>query len=118
MFTGETSGKPSPHRTIQRNCVVREPIAMNGIVQHLCRAASTGLPDRELVTALVSQRDEVAFEALVHRHGPMVLAVCRRALGNEHDAEDAFQATFLILLRKAAGIRRREAVASWLYGVA
>jgi RNA polymerase sigma factor (sigma-70 family) len=91
---------------------------MNGIVQQLCRAASAGLPDRELLDALVGRRDEAAFEALLRRHGPMVLAVCRRTLGNAHDAEDAFQATFLVLLRKAASLRKRDALASWLYGVA
>jgi RNA polymerase sigma factor (sigma-70 family) len=91
---------------------------MNGIVQHLCRAASAGLPDRDLLDALVNRRDESAFEALLRRHGPMVLAVCRRTLGNAHDAEDAFQATFLVLLRKVASLRKRDALASWLYGVA
>jgi RNA polymerase sigma factor (sigma-70 family) len=91
---------------------------MNGIVQHLCKAASAGLPDHDLVDALVGRRDEAAFEALLRRHGPMVLAVCRRTLGNAHDAEDAFQATFLVLLRKAASLRKRDAVANWLYGVA
>jgi RNA polymerase sigma factor (sigma-70 family) len=91
---------------------------MNGIVQHLCRAASAGLPDRDLLDALVGRRDEAAFEALLRRHGPMVLAVCRRTLGNAHDAEDAFQATFLVLLRKAATLRKRDALVSWLYGVA
>jgi DNA-directed RNA polymerase specialized sigma24 family protein len=76
------------------------------------------LSDRQLVDRFNGQRDEVAFAALVKRHGPMVLRVCRRALGNEHDAEDAFQATFLVLSRKTASLRRRESVGSWLYGVA
>jgi hypothetical protein len=64
------------------------------------------------------ERDEACFDALVHRYGPMVFGVCRRVLHSHHDAEDAFQATFLVLVRKASSLRRREAVASWLYGVA
>jgi RNA polymerase sigma factor (sigma-70 family) len=76
------------------------------------------LSDRELVARFSAHRDEAAFEALVQRHGPMVLCVCRRVLGNEHDAEDAFQATFLVLSRKTASLRRQESVGSWLFGVA
>jgi RNA polymerase sigma factor (sigma-70 family) len=91
---------------------------MNGIVQQLCRAASAGLSDSDLLDVLVNRRDEAAFEALLRRHGPMVLAVCRRTLRNTHDAEDAFQATFLVLLRKAGSLRRREALAGWLHAVA
>jgi RNA polymerase sigma factor (sigma-70 family) len=74
--------------------------------------------DGQLLGWFVEQHDEVAFEALVRRHGPMVMGVCRRVLHNEHDAEDAFQATFLVLVRKAASIVPRERVANWLYGVA
>ncbi|MFO0797947.1 MAG: RNA polymerase sigma factor [Gemmataceae bacterium] len=74
-------------------------------------------PDADLVRRYAAERDEAAFEALVRRHGPMVLGVCRRALGG-HDAEDAFQATFLVLARKAGALRDRAAVGSWLYGVA
>src|SRR5262249_31253304 len=74
--------------------------------------------DRHLLEGYVLHRDEAALEALVCRHGPMVWGVCRRLLFDHHDAEDAFQATFLVLVRKAASIASRELVANWLYGVA
>jgi RNA polymerase sigma factor (sigma-70 family) len=79
------------------------------------------LGDSELLEQFVSGSEEVAeaaFTALVDRHGAMVLGVCRRVLGNRHAAEDAFQATFLVLARKAPAIARREQLASWLHGVA
>jgi RNA polymerase sigma factor (sigma-70 family) len=76
------------------------------------------VPDRELLDRFVGGRDEAAFAALVHRHGSMVLAVCRRVLRDPHDAEDACQATFIILSRKAAAIRKPDALGSWLHGVA
>lgn len=74
--------------------------------------------DRELLLRFVNQRQEAAFETLVQRHGPMVQGVCRRVLGDAHEAEDAFQATFLVLVRKSDSIRRPELLANWLYGVA
>jgi RNA polymerase sigma factor (sigma-70 family) len=77
-----------------------------------------GLPDEELLKRFAARRDEVAFAALVQRHGRLVWAVCGRVLQHEQDAEDTFQATFLVLARKAASIRKREAVGSWLHGVA
>jgi RNA polymerase sigma factor (sigma-70 family) len=80
--------------------------------------AGAGLSDRQLVEGFLARRDEAAFEALVRRHGPMVLGVCRRIIGNQHDAEDAFQATFLVLVRKAGSIQPPGMVANWLYGVA
>ena len=76
------------------------------------------LSDRYLLRQFSDRRDEAAFGMLLRRHGPMVLNVCRGVLHNEADAEDAFQATFLILARKAASIRKTESVGSWLHGVA
>ena len=76
------------------------------------------ITDGQLLERFIRGRDAAAFEALVQWHGPMVLGVCRRLLRNEHDAEDAFQATFLVLVHKAASIVPREMVGNWLYGVA
>jgi RNA polymerase sigma factor (sigma-70 family) len=77
-----------------------------------------GKSDSQLLDSFLAANDQAAFEALVRRHGPMILAVCRRVLKNRHDAEDAFQATFLVFVRKAASIQKRELLANWLYGVA
>jgi RNA polymerase sigma factor (sigma-70 family) len=74
--------------------------------------------DGELLERFVKTRDEAAFQMLMERHGPMVLGVCRRVLGNQADAEDAFQATFLVLVRKASAVVPRSQVGNWLYGVA
>src|SRR5262249_14430013 len=74
--------------------------------------------DRELLDGFVAGRDEAAFAALVARHGPLVLRVCRRVLRHEQDAEDAFQATFLVLAQHGVAIRKREVLANWLHGVA
>jgi DNA-directed RNA polymerase specialized sigma24 family protein len=95
---------------------------MNGVLRHLRRAAllsvGDGPSDAHLLQSFLARRDEAAFEALLHRHGPLVLGVCRRVLRNAHDAEDAFQATFLVFARNAGSIRSKQVVASWLYGVA
>jgi RNA polymerase sigma factor (sigma-70 family) len=76
------------------------------------------LSDRRLVEQLLAGREEAAFEAVVRRHGPMVYRVCWRVLQHFQDTEDAFQATFLLLARKLASVRKRDSLASWLRGVA
>src|SRR5438105_2120404 len=92
------------------------------ILRHFNKLAETraagDLSDAELLERVRRRRVESAFAILLPRHGPMVLAVCRRILDNLHDAEDAFQATFLVLVRKAGSIRKCDSLASWLYGVA
>jgi RNA polymerase sigma factor (sigma-70 family) len=98
----------------------REPLRQ--FLQHLRQVVGVNnaraLDDAELLERFVSQRDAAAFEVLVWRHGKLVLDVCGRLLHNSQDIEDAFQATFLVLVRQAKGIRKRAALASWLYKVA
>ena len=95
---------------------------VNGFFQHLRRAmllrAGAGLTDAQLLQEYIDRRDQAAFAAIVQRHGPMVWGVCRRVLTSHHDAEDAFQATLLVLVRRAASIASPELLANWLYGVA
>jgi RNA polymerase sigma factor (sigma-70 family) len=95
---------------------------LHGVLHHVRRAAlrreGCGLTDGQLLECFITGRDEAAFEGLVRRHGPMVLGVCHRVLGNHHDAEDAFQATFLVLARRAATLTQRELVGNWLFGTA
>jgi RNA polymerase sigma factor (sigma-70 family) len=93
---------------------------IDGVIEHLRRAVlrdGDGPGDGELLGHFVERRDEAALAALVERHGPLVWGVCRRLLSH-HDAEDAFQATFLVLVRKAASVVPRETLGNWLYGVA
>ena len=82
------------------------------------RAHDAESSDSELLASFVASRDGDSFASLVRRHGPMVLGVCRRVIGDAHLAEDAFQATFLVLARRAEAVRPRQLVGSWLYGVA
>jgi RNA polymerase sigma factor (sigma-70 family) len=87
---------------------------LNFLEGHCLREAD----DRELLDRFVARADQAAFRALIQRHGPMVLGVCMRVLRCSHDAEDAFQATFLVLSQRAASIRKTEGLVSWLHGVA
>src|SRR5262245_44840093 len=93
---------------------------LNGVIQRLRRVMlrRDGLTDGQLLEEYVRRHDDAALAALVQRHGPMVWGVCRRVLRNYHDAEDAFQAAFLVFVRKAASIAAPELIANWLYGVA
>src|SRR5258708_31719998 len=95
---------------------------LNDVLQHLRKVAAVHtnreLSDRALLERFALAHDEAAFTVLIERHGPMVLGVCRRALPNFHDAEDACQATFLVLARKAATVRKKTSLSSWLHGVA
>src|SRR5262245_36495904 len=93
-----------------------------GVIRCLGLAAAArgcaGVPDAQLLERFLRQRDEAAFELLVWRHGKMVLGTCRRLLRDAHEAEDAFQACFVALARRAGSIGRRESVGGWLHKVA
>src|SRR5262249_54296826 len=92
-------------------------VVLQGL-DRLFRRGTTSSNDRDLLESYVFERNESAFEALVARHGPMVRGVCRRLLSSPHDADEAFQATFLVLVRKASQIRDPDRLGPWLYGVA
>ncbi len=108
------------HESHERSLMSSRPLA--AVIQHLRQPSVErdygDLPDADLMESFLNFKDETAFRTLVLRHGPMVLAVCRRLLRNHHDIEDAFQATFLVLVRNAALVKPREMVAGWLHGVA
>ena len=92
--------------------------AVPPLLQHVRRLAGTTSSDEQLLADFLDRRSDEAFAALLARHGPMVLNVCRRILHDPHAAEDVFQSTFLVLARRAAAIRRRASLAGFLHGVA
>ncbi|MBY0526155.1 MAG: sigma-70 family RNA polymerase sigma factor [Gemmataceae bacterium] len=100
--------------------MAHRPVSL--LLRHIRKLTGVHSPptttDGQLLERFSVQRDDAAFETLVERYGPVVLGLCRRVLQNSQDAEDAFQATFLVLARKAGSIRKQESVGSWLYGVA
>src|SRR4051794_12278087 len=91
-------------------------ILLHRVRDWTARPAAAG--DGFLLHQFLTTRDEAAFAALVERHGPMVAGVCRRALHDPADADDVFQATFVVLVRRAAAIRKGDSIGSWLHGVA
>jgi RNA polymerase sigma factor (sigma-70 family) len=92
--------------------------SLPGLVKRVLSNSLSQLSDRQLLDRFSDSRDEGAFAAILDRHGPMILGLCRRLLSDAHLADDILQATFLVLARKADSIRRRESLGSWLYGVA
>src|SRR5947208_7891325 len=92
--------------------------AVPSLLQHVRRLAATASSDEQLLADFISRRSDDAFAALIGRHGPMVLNVCRRILHDAHAAEDVFQATFLVLAERAGAIRQPASLAGFLHGVA
>ncbi len=98
--------------------IARRDTAMQQVCRLLDEGTAAGLTDARLLERYIAGRDELAFEALVRRHGPMVLGVCRRVLDDPNDADDAFQAAFLLLARDGRSIRADGSIGGWLHRVA
>src|SRR5258708_4701918 len=96
----------------------RSASVLSGVRTLFGRGSLSGIGEGQLLERFIRDHEEAAFEALVDRHGPMVLGLCRRILNDSSDAEDAFQATFLLLVQKASTIRDCESLGNWLFGVA
>jgi Sigma-70 region 2 len=112
----DVEAKVSPEDRVMANGKLASALQQ---LRRIIGAGSTAAEsDGRLLEQFACQQDEAAFTEIVRRHGPMVLAVCRRVLRDSHDAEDAFQATFLVLARKATSIRSQRSVAGWLARVA
>src|SRR5262249_22642866 len=92
--------------------------AVPSLLQHVRRLAASASSDEALLADFLARRSDEAFAAILGRHGPMVLNVCRRVLHDGHAAEDCFQATFLVLARRAGAVRRPASLAGFLHGVA
>src|SRR5579871_809466 len=117
MASEQDREKDRPNR--RAGMMSRSPL--QNVVSYLRRVVmpgAGGTSDAELLSRFVHQREEAAFELLVWRHGQMVLGVCRRLLRHEQDAEDAFQAVFLTLARRAGSLGNQESVGGWLHRVA
>src|SRR5262245_26453345 len=117
---------PRPSAALSCMKAIRSQAMANGqlgnVLRHIRRIigapAAGDLTDRQLLERFVRQGDEAAFTALVQRHGPLVWGVCQTVLPQAQDAEDAFQATFFVLARKASSVAWQDSVGNWLHGVA
>ena len=96
---------------------MRSPSVMGHLRTLFGAGTLSGLGEGDLLERFLVERDETAFEEILARHGPMVLGICRRWLDDSHQVDDAFQAVFLILVRKAGSLRDRNSLSNWLYGV-
>ena len=98
--------------------MVNRSVSVLGPAEETAAGLLSSSSDRQLLDRFAESGDQAAFAAIVDRHGPMVLGLCRRLLSDAHLAEDVLQATFLVLARKPRAIRRRDNLAGWLFGVA